>query len=119
MAKSIKLMLGLLVFVILLGSNISQSDAATLLPNMNNKMSGSAVKVYDSEITGYYKFINGRFGYSIDFPQNFNNGFLPGNSDGATFKTFDGSASLSVWGGHNSTKCIEHGDRDTVSSKKR
>lgn len=101
MVKRIKLILLLLVFTSLFMVETSQSFAATFLPNRNDTVSGSKIRVYDSEIPDYYKFINGRFGFSIDFPRNFNNGFLPENNDGATFKTRDGSASLSVWGSHN------------------
>jgi hypothetical protein len=101
MARKIRLILSLLVFMSLFAAEISEGFAATMLPNTNKKMPGSFVRVYDSEIPGYYKFINGRFGFSVDFPQSFNVGFLPANSDGARFSTPDGSASLTVSGGRH------------------
>jgi len=61
------------------------------LPNTNNKMSGSTVYVYDSERPEYYQYINGRYGFAVDFPKNFSVAFLSANSDGANFKLPDGS----------------------------
>jgi hypothetical protein len=74
------------------------------LPNTNSKMAGSMVYVYESQIPEYYKFINGRYGFEIDFPQSFNVALLPGNSDGGRFGLPDGSAELSASGGHNNAR---------------
>lgn len=70
------------------------------LVNTNQKMPGTTVYVYESQIPGYVQFINGRYGYSVDFPKDFTVAFLPANSDGARFALPDGTAELSVWGGH-------------------
>lgn len=74
------------------------------LPNTNKKMLNSRVYVYESNIPGYYQYINGRYAFTIDFPQNFTIAFLPANSDGATFSLPDGSAKLSVSGSHNTAR---------------
>ena len=51
---------------------------------------------------GYYKYINARFGFSIDFPKDLNYVFmLPENGDGIRVGKKDESAVLTVSGGHN------------------
>jgi len=70
------------------------------LPNTNNKMPGSLVYVYESQFPGYFQYINGRYGFTMDFPNTFTIAFLPANSDGAKFRLPDGSAELSASGGH-------------------
>ncbi|MDR0355097.1 MAG: hypothetical protein LBJ64_05110 [Deltaproteobacteria bacterium] len=44
---------------------------------------------------------NGRFGYSLELPDIFDETIEPENGDGVEFKSVDGSHSLKVWGGHN------------------
>lgn len=89
------------VIMLLLLFTSSTVLAKTVLPNTNSKMPGTNVTVYESEIPGYFKYINGRYAFSIDFPNNFTLVFLPANSDGARFMLPDGSAELTVSGGHN------------------
>lgn len=77
------------------------------LANTNIKMPETTVSVYESQIPGYVRFINGRYGYSIDYPSSFSVAFLPANGDGAKFTLPDGSAELSVWGGHSAGWTLE------------
>jgi len=63
-------------------------------------MPGSTIYVYESEIPEYYQYINGRYAFTVDFPKTFFVALLPANNDGANFKLPDGSAELTVAGGH-------------------
>ncbi|MGV1915624.1 hypothetical protein [Rhizobium sp. 22-785-1] len=43
---------------------------------------------------------NGRFGYSVDLPDDFKTVFTPENGDGVGLESADGQAKLSVWGNY-------------------
>ena len=90
-----------ILVVMMLSGMLSTSYAATVLPDNNTKNEGGTVTLYDSTIPGYYKFIDVRYGFSIDFPRSFNRASMPTNGDGGTFSLSDGTAALSAWGGHN------------------
>ncbi len=96
-----KTILAVMAAIVLLTGSLSTAYSAVVLSNTNGKMPGGTVTVYESSIPGYYKYINGRYGFSVDFPQTFNLAFLPANGDGAKFASPDGLVELSVYGGHN------------------
>lgn len=88
-----------MLIILLVNGNVY---AETLLDNTNSSMQGSKVKVHESQIPGYFKYINGRYAFSIEFPQTLYIAFAPANSDGATFTLPDGQAQLRISGGWNS-----------------
>ena len=55
--------------------------------------------------TSWRTYVNGRFGVAVDYPDVFSpSGAAPENGDGQTFKTADGAAQLTVYGGYNANK---------------
>ena len=65
---------------------------------------GGKIKVYESQIPNYYRYINGRFAFSIDFPQMLSVALEAGNSGGVRFSSSDREIQLSVYGSHNSAQ---------------
>jgi hypothetical protein len=106
------------------------------LPNTNTHPGSHFIRVYTIDNPNYYKYINGRYAYSLSIPASFSIVFQPDNSDGCSFSLPDKSSKLSVYGSHNtssdtidsvftrdishigvnSTKFIDHGDNWFVIS---
>ncbi|WP_297438395.1 hypothetical protein [uncultured Clostridium sp.] len=49
----------------------------------------------------YETYVNGRYGFSIQYPSFLTETEYPQNGDGVTIETVDRSASLSIWGSNN------------------
>lgn len=49
----------------------------------------------------YNTYINGRYGFSVDYPNNFEIGTPPANGDGLHFTSKDGKATLTAYGSNN------------------
>ena len=62
-----------------------------------------ASKFQPNDIVGYKKYVNGRFGFSILYPQNFIANRTPVNGDGLSFTSPDGAAILVASGSNNTT----------------
>ena len=65
-------------------------------------LNADLLMLQEGSTDGYYKYINARFGFSIDFPKDLNYVFLlPENGDGIRVGKKDESAILTVSGSHN------------------
>jgi len=54
-----------------------------------------------TEGSDYNNYVNGRYGFSIDYPTGFNIGVAPQNGDGLEFVSKDGKAVLIAYGSNN------------------
>ncbi|WP_027938034.1 hypothetical protein [Anaeroarcus burkinensis] len=105
-SKCFKAGLLFVFFMVISAIALAKSYPAPIatLPNENGKMASSSVWLYESQFEGYRQFINGRYAFTIDFPQEFTKVFLPANGDGGRFSLPDESAGVVVSGGHNTAK---------------
>lgn len=97
-----------ITFFLLVSSLAIVQAAAVELPDTNRatlSMNPSAtVKVYETTLPGYYQYINGRFGFTIDFPTELSIAMKAGNNGGVSFFSPDRRVELSVWGSHNTQR---------------
>ena len=65
---------------------------------------GGKIKVYESQIPNYYKYVNGRYLFSIDFPTDLSVALEASNLSGANFSSPDRQVKVTVSGSQNSTQ---------------
>jgi hypothetical protein len=70
----------------------------TLLPLFFALFANAAAESAEEK---YKTYVNGRFGYSVNYPDIFGEGREPDNGDGIEFASDGGEYTLAVWGGHN------------------
>ncbi|CAM3156299.1 hypothetical protein [Sporolactobacillus spathodeae] len=68
--------------------------------NLSSAIKSGKQAKSDNINTSYNKYTNNRFGFSIEYPSNFNMGEAPTNNDGRTFS--DGQCNIIVSGSNNS-----------------
>jgi len=60
-----------------------------------------------NNISGFKTYVNGRFGFSILYPQNFVSNKPPANGDGLRFTSPDGNAALVAYGSNNANFSLQ------------
>jgi hypothetical protein len=86
--------------ILLFCSNASAGLYLDKVPDKNYEIVSKVYVSLDSN-SNYYHYINGRYGFTIDFPSFFSMGYLPGNNDGVFVTINNGNASLNASGSHN------------------
>jgi serine/threonine-protein kinase len=79
---------------------VSQSQSLSQAQPQSQVQSKSQPQSQPQTIT-YKQYVNGRYGFSIDYPSTFITKLLPDNSDGIVFSTQDDSAELTASGINN------------------
>lgn len=76
------------------GAAASSGDASAQSGSASAALSGSSAVAYRS-------YVNGRFGFSVDYPSDLQAGEQPANGDGLVFTSSDGSVQLRASGSNN------------------
>lgn len=80
--------------------NQTESQEASQEENKTEDNSGKKKGQFKKKID-YKKYQNKRFGFSIDYPRDFEKGEPPANGDGMVFTSPDGQAKLMAFGSNN------------------
>lgn len=96
----------LFIMIMVVVGQLSVTRAAVVdLPDTNRITlsinPNAVVRVYETNDTNYYQYINERFAFTIKIPSSFSTAMQAGNNGSACFGTPDKQAELSAWGSHN------------------
>lgn len=88
----------------------SESNKQNSSPNNTNMKNTQQINKTQEQNVSYKLYVNGRFGFSIEYPSDFTIKVTPDNNDGLIFQSVDGKTELTVSG-------INNVSNDTVISE--